>query len=88
MFVNTVPVRANFEGTETIGDVLRKMQRQLSDTTVYDHYGLNDIARSINTDSSMVHILYAFENYYVDNSNDEVGQQFHVLLIENRLTTD
>lgn len=79
MFVNTVPVRANFEGTETIGDVLRKMQRQLSDTTVYDHYCLNDIAKSINTDSSMVHILYAFENYYVDNSNDEVGQQFHVL---------
>lgn len=79
MFVNTVPVRANFEGTETVGDVLDKMQRQLSETTDYDHYGLNDIAKTINADSSMVHILYAFENYYVDNSNDDAGQQFHVL---------
>ena len=79
MFVNTVPVRANFEGTETIGDVLGKMQRQLSETTEYDHYGLNDIAKSINADSSMVHILYAFENYYVDNSNDDAGQQFRLL---------
>lgn len=76
MFVNTVSGRANFEGTETIGDVLGKMQRQLLETT---DYGLNDVAKSINADSSMVHILYAFENYYRYNSHDEAGQQFHVL---------
>ncbi len=79
MFVNTVPVRASFAGTETVGDVLNNMQRQLSETTNYDHYGLNDIVRSVNADSSMIRILYAFENYYVDTGNDDAGRQFHVI---------
>ncbi|MGG4403620.1 condensation domain-containing protein, partial [Paenibacillus amylolyticus] len=66
LFINTIPVRvASQEGMHVI-ELLKEMQQQGSESEQYAYCSLSEIQSQTKQKQHLIQVLYAFENYYVD----------------------
>ncbi|MBB4226170.1 non-ribosomal peptide synthetase, partial [Variovorax guangxiensis] len=65
LFINTLPLRLQFQPEEPAAQVLARLQDQQSSLIAHQHLGLSDIQR-ISGFSTLFDTLFVFENYPVD----------------------
>ncbi|WP_285414864.1 condensation domain-containing protein, partial [Variovorax sp. efr-133-TYG-130] len=65
LFINTLPLRLQFQSDEPAAQVLARLQDQQSSLIAHQHLGLSDIQR-ISGFSTLFDTLFVFENYPVD----------------------
>ncbi|MGJ7609296.1 condensation domain-containing protein, partial [Variovorax sp. LT1R20] len=65
LFINTLPVRMQFAPSESISQVLARLQDEQSSLIAHQHLGLTDIQRLAGF-SSLFDSLLVYENYPVD----------------------
>ena len=66
LFVNTIPLRVETKADETIAQLLQKMHEQGIDSVENSRCSLSQIQSAIGYQGELIQVLYAFENYYVD----------------------
>ncbi|MFC7446984.1 amino acid adenylation domain-containing protein, partial [Rhodococcus daqingensis] len=65
LFINTVPVRVHLEPTETVAELLARVQLEQTDLLDHHHVGLADIQRAVG-EAAMFDTLAVFESFPVD----------------------
>lgn len=79
MFINTIPVRVKISDNTTVRELLTKLKEQANESSYYDYCSLAEIQAQTEQKSNLIKVLYAFENYYVNEeklNQDEDGLQF------------
>ncbi|WP_329341307.1 non-ribosomal peptide synthase/polyketide synthase [Streptomyces sp. NBC_01352] len=75
LFINTLPLRLRTDPAETVGDLLRRLQREQSALLDHQYIGLADLQRAIGKgelfDTSMVFENYPLDSAGLDTSADE-----------------
>lgn len=71
LFINTVVKRIRCTNEETISSVLQRVQRDSNESTKYDYIGLTEIQSQSSLKGNLIKTIFAFENYYVSNSETE-----------------
>ncbi|MGN7765837.1 condensation domain-containing protein, partial [Paenibacillus sp. 22594] len=67
-FIVTIPARIRYKEDEMVGEVLRSMQLQGTQSTAYSYCPLQQIMNLTKQKSELIKYLYAFENYELDES--------------------
>jgi amino acid adenylation domain-containing protein len=65
LFINTLPLRLQFQPDEPVAQVLARLQDEQSSLIAHQHLGLSDIQR-LSGFASLFDTLFVFENYPVD----------------------
>ncbi|WJY42758.1 amino acid adenylation domain-containing protein [Streptomyces sp. P9-2B-2] len=65
LFINTVPVRVRYAPSDTVAELLARLQSQQAALLEHHHYGLSDIHRLTGLDV-LFDTLVAFESYPID----------------------
>lgn len=74
LFVNTIPLRVITEPGETVESLLVKMQQQGIEGVENCRCSLSEIQAATRRNNDLIKVLYAFENYYVnENRIDACG---------------
>ncbi|MEU5092045.1 condensation domain-containing protein, partial [Streptomyces sp. NPDC021356] len=77
LFINTLPLRLRLNPAETVGDLLKRLQREQSALLDHQHIGLADLQRTIGSgelfDTSMVFENYPLDSAGLDDSADVSG---------------
>ncbi|MEL7062255.1 MAG: condensation domain-containing protein, partial [Bacteroidota bacterium] len=63
LFINTVPVRVRYEGSETLSDVMSKLQQSASEGEAYHYHPLQKIQGVSELGRDLLDHLLIFENY-------------------------
>ncbi|QLY28176.1 amino acid adenylation domain-containing protein [Nocardia huaxiensis] len=67
LFINTIPVRIRLDAGESVGALLRRVQREQFELTAHHHLGLPDIGAQAGLDArSLFDTLLVVESYPVD----------------------
>ncbi|WP_121614373.1 non-ribosomal peptide synthetase [Mesobacillus foraminis] len=66
LFINTLPVRISASGSETIAEVIDRVQHESLETKNHDFVSLADIQSSNREGGSVFDHLFVFENYPMD----------------------
>ncbi|TYP74357.1 non-ribosomal peptide synthetase [Aquimarina intermedia] len=69
VFINTIPVRIQFNETTTIDELLKQTQLQALDGLDYLHYPLSDIQNTSELKSGLFNHIMAFQNLPVEENN-------------------
>lgn len=72
LFINTIPLRVVTTADETVEELLLKMHRQGIDGVENSRCSLSGIQNTMGYKDELVKVLYAFENYYVDDKRFNV----------------
>jgi len=67
LFINTVPVRIKYAGTETVKDMLRRMQQQAIGSMAHHYAPLPDIQSQVRAGGSLFDHIVVFENFPVED---------------------
>ncbi|MGA5462666.1 non-ribosomal peptide synthase/polyketide synthase [Mycobacterium sp. NPDC050041] len=67
LFINTIPVRATFDASTTVVDLLAQLNRSSQDTFEHQHLALPEIHRVTGHDQ-LFDTLFVYENYPVDTT--------------------
>ncbi|SFR69994.1 non-ribosomal peptide synthetase, partial [Anaeromicropila populeti] len=70
LFINTVVTRAVVSETDTVADLMKKIQKQSSEGSSYDYCSLADIMSYAGNGRNLVKTLFVFENYYSEESKE------------------
>ncbi|MCE7996677.1 MAG: amino acid adenylation domain-containing protein [Roseivirga sp.] len=73
MFINTVPVRVNFEQEEKVSDVLKRVQEEVMTGTPYHYSPLVKIQSLNDLGADLLNHIILFDNYPF--SEDEAGSE-------------
>ena len=65
LFINTIPVRVSYEGDDTVGDVLMKVQDQIVKSGPHHYYPLSEIQSLSELGGELINHIIAFENFPV-----------------------
>ncbi|WP_125152628.1 non-ribosomal peptide synthetase [Clostridium rectalis] len=78
LFINTIPVRVQFEGKERVYNLMEDMQKQYLQSSNHDEVSLADIQNQSLLGGDLIHSLVAFESYEeVENLKaDELDLKF------------
>ncbi|MCL2163373.1 MAG: amino acid adenylation domain-containing protein [Oscillospiraceae bacterium] len=68
LFINTVPVRVRNDKDTTIRDLIKAVYMQSVDCAEFDHCPLVEIQSRSSLGRNLFNTLFAFENYYFDES--------------------
>ena len=66
MFINTIPVRVRVDDETTVDGLIASLRDQAIASSKHDYGSLADVQRLAGRDT-IIHTLYAFENYLVDD---------------------
>lgn len=66
LFINTIPVRVNVKPKETIAALLHTMQENGMAGVENSRCSLSSIQGQIGCSGELIKVLFAFENYYID----------------------
>ena len=66
LFVNTIPVRVTCKEGSTILQLLKEMNKQGMESDSYAYCSLTDIQALTTQRNDLIKVLYAFENYYIE----------------------
>ncbi|WP_268635564.1 non-ribosomal peptide synthetase [Paenibacillus apiarius] len=66
LFINTIPVRVASKEGMSVMRLLKEMQQQGSESEQYAYCSLAEIQAQTEQKQHLIQVLYAFENYYVD----------------------
>ncbi|MBG9735815.1 condensation domain-containing protein, partial [Paenibacillus alvei] len=66
LFINTIPVRVASKEGMSVMSLLKDMQQQGSESEQYAYCSLAEIQAQTEQKQHLIQVLYAFENYYVD----------------------
>ncbi len=66
MFINTIPVRVRVNDETTVDGLIASLRDQAIASSKHDYGSLADVQRLAGRDT-IIHTLYAFENYLVDD---------------------
>nr|WP_295871847.1 non-ribosomal peptide synthetase [uncultured Chitinophaga sp.] len=65
LFINTVPVRINYEDTDTISDLLKRVQENAVKGEQYHHCPLSEVQAASGSGRNLLDHILIFENYPV-----------------------
>lgn len=74
LFINTIPARVKCEKDTTVAQLLDAVQRDGIESNHYDYCDLSSIQSLTNQGSKLIHVIFAFENYFFDQENMKVGE--------------
>lgn len=75
-FVNTIPVRINYDGSMKVSSLLKSVADQGIESLSYSTLSLVDIQKETRMKNQLVKVLYVFENYYVSYDNGGDSEEF------------
>ncbi|MCL2535395.1 MAG: amino acid adenylation domain-containing protein, partial [Nocardiaceae bacterium] len=81
LFINTVPVRVRLDPRETVGELLRRVQREQATLLDHHHVGLADVQQAVGP-GAVFDTLTVFESYPVDRSALEHGADIAGLTVD------
>ena len=67
LFINTIPVRVKFDSTDTIGDLLQRVQGSAIESERYHYHPLSEIQSSSELGRELFDHIIIFENYPISN---------------------
>jgi amino acid adenylation domain-containing protein/non-ribosomal peptide synthase protein (TIGR01720 family) len=88
MFVNSVPVRVRWDGGETIGSLLARLQRQADENSAHDQTGLAAIQAASALPSGLLDHLLVLENFPESAGTAETGFAVASTAAEERANYD
>lgn len=91
LFINTVPVRMNFNENIIVRDVLLKMQEESINAMEYEYCPLVEIQNNSNENNDLINVLFVYENYYREDINESIAQYSKAIdfkLLEGREQTN
>ena len=70
LFINTLPMRVEVKGSETVAECLRRIQAEVAETKQYEYAPLFEVQRwsEVERGQSLFDSILVFENYPVDAS--------------------
>ncbi|WP_164779421.1 non-ribosomal peptide synthetase, partial [Paenibacillus kobensis] len=68
LFINTIPIRVKCEESTTVEQLLGQVQQQAVASMEYDRCSLAEVQSRSTLGNHLIRTLFAFENYYVDES--------------------
>ncbi|HEU4963916.1 MAG TPA: non-ribosomal peptide synthase/polyketide synthase [Bacilli bacterium] len=71
LFVNTIPVRVRTAAETTVSDLWKNLQEQGTESDQYGYCSLADIQGLTEQKGDLIKVLYAFDNYYVDEEKQQ-----------------
>ncbi|MGI5365952.1 condensation domain-containing protein [Streptomyces iakyrus] len=78
LFINTLPVRVRLQPTETLLDLMTRLQQEQAELTPHQHLGLPDIQRLTTIDGELFDTLTVFENYPLDPDTLTPAHDLHI----------
>lgn len=87
LYINTIPSRITSDKEELVSGLLQKMQYQSNESMLFSYSSLADIqVKAMN--GCQLAGLYAFENFYVDDTAEEKMRQLGITLSYSREKTN
>ncbi|MGL5972536.1 MAG: amino acid adenylation domain-containing protein, partial [Oscillospiraceae bacterium] len=75
LFINTIPVKANFSGSKSFLNILNELQNQYIEGSNYHYCSAIDIKERIKFSDELFDNLFVFENYHIDqNAGKDMGK--------------
>ncbi|MBW9155185.1 non-ribosomal peptide synthetase [Clostridium tagluense] len=68
LLINTIPVRINSSNCSNFSELLNKIQKETLELSSYEYSSLAQIQSNSQTKNNLIHNLFVFQNYYVDDS--------------------
>jgi len=73
LYINTIPVRIKNEEDITCEELFKRINKQGIDSSSYDFCSLAEIQNQSNLRNGLIKVLFAFENYYVNEELMDEG---------------
>lgn len=74
LFINTIPVRVNYEEKETLTDLFKKVQKDIVSGTPYHYNQLAEIQAKTDLGSALLDHVIVFENYPLEDSINDIAE--------------
>jgi len=71
LFINTIPIRVTTNNEQTFGELIIGLQEQALRSGEHNHYSLAEIQKLSGSESQLVQMTLAFENYYIQEPSNE-----------------
>ena len=88
LFINTIPTRVKCEESTTVEEMLGQMQQQAITSMKYDYCPLAEVQGRSALGSNLIRTLFAFENYYIDESVNQGIRGFNINMESSRGQTN
>ncbi|MGE6367491.1 condensation domain-containing protein, partial [Bacillus paramycoides] len=91
IFINTVPVRVQNEGSVTVKELIKNVQHQSNAGKPYEYLPLAEIQNLTNLKQDLIQNLIVFENYPIENEkndSEEDDSYFRVEKLQSREQTN
>ncbi|AIQ51347.1 non-ribosomal peptide synthetase [Paenibacillus sp. FSL R7-0331] len=74
LFVNTIPVRIRSSVGMTVSELWNELQEQGTESDQYSYCSLADIQGLTEQQSDLIKVLFAFDNYYINEEKQQGGE--------------
>jgi bacitracin synthase 3 len=88
LYMNTIPVRVQYNADDTAVSVLSKIQEQSISSMEHCLCSLADIQRQTEYGSNLIKTLLVFENFYISDNKQDPGIKFMEMLTSVREETN
>ncbi|HEU4965344.1 MAG TPA: amino acid adenylation domain-containing protein, partial [Bacilli bacterium] len=83
MFINTIPTRVRSEADMTVLELWKNQQLQGTESDQYSYCSLADIQSLSQQKNELIKVIYAFENYFVDEEKLKVEEGALSFVVES-----
>ncbi|MFK7784784.1 MAG: amino acid adenylation domain-containing protein, partial [Crocinitomicaceae bacterium] len=83
LFINTVPVRVNYEETDTPQDVLRKLQSEAIEGSNHHYINLSEVQAQSELGMNLINHIMIYQNYAVKNDEEQGDESNDDLQVES-----
>ncbi len=74
LFINTIPVRVQCEKNKTSWELLSEQQKQGTKSITFSSCSLSKIQSATRQKQDLIHVLFAYENYFIDEKKQKGGK--------------
>ena len=79
LFINTIPVRVQCEKDKTSREILLEQQKQGTESITFSNCSLSKVQNLTRQKQDLIHVLFAYENYFIDEKNETEEKEEDVL---------
>jgi len=74
LFINTIPLRVTITEQTTFSELIREIQNQNNESSVYDYCSLGEIQEKTPQKSELIKTIYVFQNYRMESYESEYSE--------------
>lgn len=82
LFINTIPVRVQCDKNKTSQEILTEQQKQGTASIAFSNCSLSKVQNVTRQKQDLIHVLFAYENYFIDEKSQSVAEGETAFTIE------